>query len=172
MTDVPEVPAGTDLDTELLFATVRNMADLYWMGQAPSTVTDPRVERSWGGGACPEQHWGHLKDGRCFYLRMRHGWATLQLGPAGLDPNVDLPLVNPLWNTADFDAALAAGKEYPHSFFAEPRPGLNVYPEDPDGEWAGFFYTPEDRDRAFTTLLDEIEAVEGGTGTGWCAPSP
>jgi hypothetical protein len=144
------------------------------MGQADSAITDPRVERSWGGGACPEQHWGYLKDARCFYLRMRHGWATLQLGPAGLDPNVDLPLVNPLWNNEDFSAALATGETYPHPFFAEPRPGLSVYPGEADGD-AGFFYTPEDRNQTFSTLLDEIlaiETAEDGTGTGWCAPSP
>lgn len=165
---------GTNSDHELVLNTMRNMADLYWFGQQESTITDPRIERSWGGGACPEQHWGHLKDGRCFYLRMRHGVATLQLGPAGLDPNVDLPLRNPLYISADADAAFAAGEVYDQPFFAEPRPGMSVYPDDPDGDWAGFFYTKEDRERVFTSLLDDILAIEaaGGTGTGWCAPSP
>ena len=37
----------TDQDAELLFGTLRNMADLYWMGQQASTLTDPRIERSW-----------------------------------------------------------------------------------------------------------------------------
>lgn len=159
-----------EAEAEVALGMLRNMADLYWMGQQESTLTDPRIERSWGGGACPEQHWGHLKDGRCFYLRMRHGVATLVLGAAGLDPNVDLPQVNPLWVREEFDAAIEAGVDPPHEFFLGPRPALEVYPDDPDGDWAGYFFTREDRERTFSTLLDEILAEP--TSTGWCAPSP
>jgi hypothetical protein len=40
--------------------------------------------------ACPEQYQGTLVDGRTFYFRYRHGWATLGLGhdldSAVLDP--------------------------------------------------------------------------------------
>ena len=157
----------TDQDAELLFGTLRNMADVYWMGQAASTITDPRVERSWGGGACPEQHWGYLTDGRCFYLRLRHSHASLQLGPKGLDPNEDLPLINPEWSNEEFDAALAAGEVYSKSFWMQPRPEINVYPED---DWFGNFRTEEDLQGTFTMLLDQI--LEAPTGAGWCAPSP
>ena len=30
--------------------------------------------------ACPEQYDGTLTDGRAFYFRYRHGWASLDLG--------------------------------------------------------------------------------------------
>ena len=120
------------------------------------TITDPRVKEAWGGGLCPEQHWGYLRDERPFYLRLRHAVATLQLGCPGQDPEKDLPMVNPQWNREDFEAACEAGEPYPHSFWLDPRPGVVVYP---DESWIGSFASDEDLQRTFTMLLDEIEAT-------------
>lgn len=165
-------PAGFDTrvryveEKDSFLEAFRNMADVY-QDRNGTTIADPRVERSWGGGAMPEQHWGYLKDGRCFYLRLRRSWASLQLGDVGLDPNVDLPLVNPAFKMQEFNAVLLSGGEYPVPFWLQPRPEVEVYPND---EWVGTFRTDEDRQRTFTTLLDMI--LNEPTGTGWCAPSP
>jgi len=140
----------------------KSMADVYRASGTEQTITDHRVEASYGGGICPEQHWGILTDGRSFYYRMRHGSASLCLGPVGSDPGKDLPAVNPDWVRADFDAAYDAGKEYPHSFFLGPRPYLEVYPDDP---LVGWFETDEDRQDTFTKLLNEIDGpVSYSTG--------
>lgn len=159
-------PARIDTGTRYVENKAGPNKYVYWTETGP-TITDPRVERSWGGGMMPEQHWGYLKDGQCFYLRLRHSYASLQLGPKGLDPNTDLPIVNPEWEREEFEAALDAGEAYPHSFWLQPRPEIEVYP---DGDWVGNFRTDEDLQRTFTTLLDMILADP--TSTGWCAPSP
>jgi hypothetical protein len=140
---------------------LRNMGDVYQRWGAP-TITDPRVKESWGGGMCPEQHWGRLQDGRGFYFRMRHACASLCLCSPEQDPVVDLPMVNPEWNKEDFDAAYVAGTGYPHRFFLDPRPDVEVYPDD---SWIGSFKTDEDRQRTFTTLLDEILQVDDAVPT-------
>jgi hypothetical protein len=152
----------SDEETDLeILAGMRNMADLHrkW---GPPTISDPRVKESWGGGLCPEQHWGRLHDGRGFYFRIRHAYASLCLCSAEQDPNVDLPLVNPEWTNEGFDAAREAGVVYPHKFFLGPRPEVEVYPEDP---WTGSFKTDEDRQRTFTTLLDEILQADDAVST-------
>lgn len=120
------------------------------MTEPQSTINDPRVVASEGGGYAPEQHFGELADGRIFYFRMRGGACQLHLG----QPGEVLPVVNPLWVKEEFDAAYDAGQTYPHLFFRPPIGAVDVYPDDP---FLGCFKTQEDRDRAFTACLDQIE---------------
>jgi hypothetical protein len=126
------------------------MREAYQRLSSENSIKDPRVAVAYGGGMCPEQHYGHLLDGRPFYLRLRSSWAELQVGPPG-SKEEDLPLTNPLWVRDDFEAALAAGEEYPHSFWLQPRPSIQVYPIE---EIGGSFRTDEDLQETFTKLLD------------------
>lgn len=145
----------------------RSMPEVYAMSDRGPTIADPRTFTSYGGGACPEQHWGYLRDGRPFYFRMRSATASLCVGPIDVRPD-DLPLINPKFNMAEHKAAFMAGLDYGETFFLGPRPEAVVYPDDP---LVGWFQSDEDRQRVFTTLLDQL-LEPSGTGTGWCAPSP
>lgn len=53
------------------------------------SISHITVVHSTGGGTCPEQHWGWLITGEEFYLRYRHGQASLHIGPHDCDwPNL------------------------------------------------------------------------------------
>jgi hypothetical protein len=55
----------------------------------PRSILSLAVAHSDGGGTCPEQHWGWLINGEEFYLRYRHGQASLHVGPEDCDwPNL------------------------------------------------------------------------------------
>lgn len=55
----------------------------------PRSILSLAVAYSHGGGTCPEQHWGLLVTGEEFYLRYRHGDASLHVGPEDCDwPNL------------------------------------------------------------------------------------
>lgn len=114
------------------------------------TIRHPEVVESSGGGACPEQHWGTLRDGRVFYLRIRHGVARLHVGPPGTRHG-DMPLVNPNWNREAFEAAYEAGEPYAETYFAQPIGYFEITAED-----NGWFEDQEERDRVFDILLEQI----------------
>lgn len=38
-----------------------------------------------GGGACPEQYFGRTVDGLSIYVRIRGGWASLEIGEILVD---------------------------------------------------------------------------------------
>ncbi len=137
----------------------KSTEEMYRMGplQQP-TIDHPQVAESHGGGACPEQHWGVLADGRVFYFRMRHGWASLCLGPDWYEAGA-LPVMDP---RVDYDAwmVLAAASppdaELP-SLWLGPRSGVGVSDED-DGWFPGTEdQTPaEQRAEAFGKCLDQV----------------
>lgn len=159
---VPNAPITSD---DLIKEPMENVID--WVlanpGQDPpepwqyhfgpkGTITHPRVVESSGGGACPEQHWGTLDDGRVFYLRYRHGQARLHVGPPGTPLN-DMPLSNPEWDKEAFDRAIREDTLYDGPpYFAPPIGYVDVTDED-----YGWFEDQEERDRVFAQLLEQID---------------
>lgn len=120
------------------------------------SIQDPRAVFSYGGGMCPEQHWGRLADGRTFYFRFRGGGAELRVGP-WWTPDEKLPMSNPLFDWELFNQSLKGEAEYalPYIFFAGPIGAVNVcYEDDP---YRGWFKNDEERQRTFTRCLDDVE---------------
>lgn len=131
----------------------RTMEELYRPepGQAPS-INDPRVVASHGGGWCPVQHWGVLSDGRVFYFRYRHGYATVTLAPAWFEAH-ELPANDPRtsydqWHEA-YEAG-ARGDDLPQLWLGNVG-GYEVTTED-----YGAFDSQEELDDTFRRCLDEV----------------
>lgn len=112
------------------------------------SIQDPRAVFSYGGGMCPEQHWGRLADGRTFYFRFRGGWSELRVGP-WWTPEEEMCQLNPLFEWAQMDEGL------PYKFFAGPTGGVDVCGA--DDPYRGWFQDEEERQRTFTSCLDQIE---------------
>ena len=134
----------------------RDMEELHRLepGEA-SSLNDPRVVTSHGGGACPVQHWGVLTDGRVFYFRYRHGWASISLGPEWYEPGL-LPVRNPLVTYDEWHAAYEAGlrdADLPMLYLVTGA-GLLITHEDD-----GWFSSQEELDDVFTQCLDEAWAL-------------
>jgi len=139
---MPEVPRWFPKDMEELYRPDP--------GDEPS-IRDPRVLTSHGGGACPVQHWGVLTDGRVFYFRYRHGWASINLGPEWYEPGL-LPARNPLVTDDEWHAAYEAGLRGPDlpMLFLVVGSGFEVTREND-----GWFSSQDELDDAFRHCLDE-----------------
>ena len=139
----------------------RTMEELYRPdpGQQPS-IGDLRVAASHGGGACPEQHWGVLTDGRVFYFRYRHGIASLVLAPAWFEAS-ELPARDLRVTMAMWDEAYESGQDLPILWLG--RYGFVQASEEDDGS---FYGDGELRDRTFAGCLDQIES-EPFDEEGW-----
>lgn len=140
----------------------KDMEELYRLepGDCP-TILDPRVATSHGGGACPEQHWGVLVDGRVFYFRYRHGWASVTLAPEWFEPGFlparDVRTSIEEWNTA-YEAYVAANgitDNIPDGVLPKlwlgTADGFEVTKEND-----GSFGSQEELDDAFTRCLDKV----------------
>lgn len=127
-----------------------------WVGsEGARSIVHPRVVQSDGGGVCPEQHYGVLADGRSFYLRYRHGSASLQVldRPPGV---YDLPVVNPFFDREACNAAAAAGVEYTGPpFWAEPTVWVSVSEEDD-----GYFQDGAEKLDTFSQLLALVDEYD------------
>ena len=125
-----------------------------------NTIDHPHVIESHGGGACPEQHFGELIDGRIFYFRFRSNCAQLHVGTQG----EILPSINPEFDMDEFNKTLAPGYSgpfYPVNLWRRPLGTYNAfYENDP---LIGFFQTDEDRNNCFTHCLNQIYEADNAT---------
>lgn len=129
----------------------KTMEDVYRPEVPGRSIDDPRVAESHGGGACPEQHWGTLTDGRRFYFRYRSAWASVRLAPAWFDGEIiarDLRVTREQW-----DEAYERGDEELPNLWLGPGAGFQVRENDP---YHGWFDNAEERALAFAACLDQI----------------
>lgn len=140
----------------------------------PPSLTDPRVATSHGGGVCPVQHWGVLIDGRVFYFRYRHGYATVTLAPDWFEPG-DLPTMDPRVSMEEWEAIYYKELERVNGVFEDfndavlPRLWIgNVGGYQVTKENDGWFSSQDQLDEAFTRCLDEVWS-EPLDEEGWAA---
>lgn len=127
-----------------------------------ASIRDPRVATSHGGGACPEQHWGVLTDGRVFYFRYRHGWASVTLAPHWYEPGrlpaYDLRTSHEQWQAA-YDAELARVNGVFEDVRDDALPRLWMGPAagyEVTEDNIGWFSSQQELDEAFAACLDQV----------------
>lgn len=129
----------------------KTIEDMYRMAPTGRTIDDDRVAESHGGGACPEQHWGTLIDGRRFYFRYRSAWASIRLSPAWYDGDLharDLRVTREQWQEA-YDR----GDENLPSLWLGPAAGIQTREDDP---YHGWFDDAMERAIVFAACLDQV----------------
>lgn len=160
----PSGPIDVDaLLEEITFQEDEQYGRLDWIAAGPDGSGTPsighrRVRFSTGGGACPEQHYGVLIDGRFFYFRYRHGRASLQVlhRPTG---RFDLPVVNKHYDAEAARAVLAAGELYTDSPWEQPC--VSVRMSDADDGW---FQDSEELVDAFNKCLELVDEYDKAHG--------
>lgn len=160
-------PGPIDVDALLKEITAQEderYGQLDWIAAGPDgsgtpSINHRRIRFSTGGGLDPEQHYGVLIDGRFFYLRYRHGRASLQVlhRPTG---RFDLPVANKHYDAEAARAAADAGEPYLGPPFRE-QPCVYVKVSEADNGW---FQDPEELSDTFDkclALVDEYDKAHG-----------
>lgn len=124
-------------------------------------LNHPSVKDNHGGGACPEQYEGNLKDGRYYYFRYRSATATLSISETEMEEQE-------FWDkysTSSHDPRcnMSMG-EAPCSFLASctyrishPRSSIDLLSEGlTDSPFDGMFQTQDLRDQIFERLYKEL----------------